>query len=351
MRRVSRSHAIHPGGATYLFVTLLLGVGAVNSQNSLLFLIFGAALGGVLVSGLVSGFSLLGVEIERHLPSRLRTGEVSPVLYTLRTRRSLFPVFGLRVREEGVSPRGAARVGEAFAAYVPRRLSVHAQAPMLPLKRGRLTLERVRVETTFPFGVTRKAVRFAERVEVIVHPRPAAPPTGWLEGLQQGRDEGRGGGLTPGLGDEFFALREAREGDSPRSVAWRSSAKADRLLVREHAAPTPRSVWIALRFSDASEEACERVISQAAAMVEEALGKGLAVGVLCPQTGLREGPVAAGRRSETARTRLLDALALLELPEGERRVEESAPPVTGAVFVLSAAQGAGDGRSDRGEAA
>lgn len=337
MRRASRSFAIHPGGVLYIFVTLLLGVGAVNSQNSLLFLIFGAALGGVLVSGVVSGLSLLGVEVERHLPARLRAGRTTPVLYALRNRRRWLPAFGLRVREEGISRADGLETGTAFAAYVPPRSVAHLQAPLAARRRGRITLRRLRVETTFPFGVARKAVRFEETAEAIVHPAPAPPPPGWLQRLRQGETGGEGGRLRPGAGEEFFALREAREGDSPRSVAWRSSAKADRLLVRENAAPAPRSLWIVLDLARATDEQCERAIAQAAAMVEEALTQELAVGVACPQTGLRLGPLAAGRSGEAARTRLLDALALLQLPPAKRRIAAPATGLAGAVCTLRAA--------------
>ncbi|MHB1303986.1 MAG: DUF58 domain-containing protein [Acidiphilium sp.] len=44
---------------------------------------------------------------------------------------------------------------------------------------------------------------------------------------------GRHGRRRPGAGEQFWQYRDARDGDSPRAVDWRRSARGERLYIRE----------------------------------------------------------------------------------------------------------------------
>lgn len=82
-----------------------------------------------------------------------------------------------------------------------------------------------------PVGLLQRQAPTGERHELIVHPRtiPLSPfGSGLLRDLE--------GITTPDLSNSdlaFHALREYEAGDDRRHIHWRSSAKADQLLVRQ----------------------------------------------------------------------------------------------------------------------
>src|SRR5205814_2285881 len=81
--------------------------------------------------------------------------------------------------------------------------------------------------------------------------------------------------------EEFAGLREFREGDSPRFIHWKTSARVPgRLLVREHEDPRVRDVAILLethipKITDARRRGrLERAIPFAATLADTLLGEG-----------------------------------------------------------------------------
>src|SRR4029453_5662742 len=104
-------------------------------------------------------------------------------------------------------------------------------------------------------------------------------------GGARGADEGRrGGGGSRRSGDQhFFALRDYVLGDEPRTVHWRSSAKAGKLVVKQQVSGAPNhtvivldtdasayssdeqfgSSWIAERFEAAVEVAASFAVAHA----------------------------------------------------------------------------------------
>ena len=63
--KLARQYHFVSGGVLYVAVTTLLMLGALNSQNYLLFAALGIAMAGLVVSGVLSGSSLLGVLVGR----------------------------------------------------------------------------------------------------------------------------------------------------------------------------------------------------------------------------------------------------------------------------------------------
>ena len=105
-------------------------------------------------------------------------------------------------------------------------------------RRGYMTMEPLVVENRFPFGLFKAWSVIIPNVQCLVYPPPApnAPPL-----PRTGR--GDHGAAHKGEGEHFHALREYRPGDPLKRVAWRASARHQKLYSREM--ETPR------------EEACE----------------------------------------------------------------------------------------------
>src|SRR5262245_45867704 len=76
----------------------------------------------------------------------------------------------------------------------------------------------------------------------------------------------------PGSGGELLDLRDYRPGDPPRKVAWKLSAKRDRLVTKEFEAETPVRSTIfldasaAMRIGAAGQSPFDRLVLMAAAL-------------------------------------------------------------------------------------
>ncbi len=131
-----------------------------------------------------------------------------------------------------------------------------------------------------PWSIVRRVVSRPEGGMLTVIPRTVAVRRSSLPGLQGGDSEF----ASRRAGDEHFhALRDYVLGDEPRTVHWRSSARAGKLVVKQQVAPAPNNTmivldtdasaygsddqftggWIEERFETAVEVAASLAIAQA----------------------------------------------------------------------------------------
>lgn len=131
-------------------------------------------------------------------------------------------------RHSLVLDQGEQRVGFVLAAE--SRAAV--RLALATERRGWLQPGRVRLSCEYPFGIVRAWSWLHPEQSLLVYPRPEpqAPPLP----AQAGQDPGQRVRLP---GDDWHGLRDHHGGDSPRRIAWKASARSDRLLVKEFAEP------------------------------------------------------------------------------------------------------------------
>ncbi len=177
-----------------------------------------------------------------------------------------------------------------------------ARADMTAPRRGPLTLRRIRVTTSFPFGLFEKSRTFDVEDALLVWPRrgftcepPRADP-----GLQTG-EQG-----TPhhrhGAGD-LHGLRELGEREDARGVHWKKSAALGKLIKVERERDDRHQYT--LHVEAAAGEALERACEETAALTHQLLSAGHDVGLVAGHHRLRP---ASGPGHER---RVLSALAML----------------------------------------
>src|SRR5262249_3825520 len=154
-------------------------------------------------------------------------------------------------------------------------------------------LEGLLVSTSFPFGIIKKSLLFIDGAEVIIRPVPIHPPPGLVSSVLRSGDRGLTPARRAGSGDEFFSLRDHQPRDGLPAIAWRASARRGELLVRQTAAPAPMKLTVILSLptdigarGGPTEADAERAISLAAGAVDEAMRRGLAVGLAIPRAGI-----------------------------------------------------------------
>ena len=353
----------HPHATLLVFsaLSLLLAVGAFNSNNNLLFWLFGLALSLIVVSGVVSGSMLMGLRIRRVPPPPGTAGCPLRVRYAVRNRNRLVPSFAIRIVDRaapapGRERRPSAPVVEGFIAYVGPGQTRIIEGLARADARGRWSLDRFQATTEFPFGIIRKSLLFSQPAQLVV--RPASIDPGVITTFRPPAHEAAN---TPGLvsrwrswvGEEQLAgIREYAPGDQPGIIAWRASARAnisptshEALLVKQslRVPPARRDVYIQLHTHTAHDAATyESLISRALGAAHRLASSTRGASV---RIGLRLGD---GRPLVHAHARALAAItqALTDLPRfGEAPAEGPAsrsvdsdrapPPETTVVHIAA----------------
>ncbi|HTR01278.1 MAG TPA: DUF58 domain-containing protein [Candidatus Acidoferrum sp.] len=234
-------------GLGFLLVLGLMFIGAINYEMSLAFALV---------------FLLLGVF-------------VLTIFYTFRNMAGLqlaavpgSPVFaGEKAELIVIVSRNGERTYESIQASFPgtRKLScdlLESHEERLGLfvpthKRGWQSPGRLVVETIFPFGICRAWSLLDLDCRTLVYPRPVACDLDWLLSNQP-----HTGNTTVVRGsDDFHGLRDYREGDSLKHVAWKILARGRGMYTKEYASTMDEKIWLTWdMFGDmGSEEKLSRL--------------------------------------------------------------------------------------------
>ena len=237
-------------GKWFFWLTVAVGVAAVNSGNNLLYLVLGAQLALIIVSGFLSEAMLRGIVVERWLPERAVAGQPLLVEFRVTNKKRWAPSFSLILRDIVEGPGAPRRtrknrwVGpEAFVPRVGPGETVLTRYRLSLPRRGEFAVRRMLLATRFPFGFFEKWREYDGSSELLALPATAAerpPRSMWpaLIGEQSIERVGRG--------VELYGLRDARPGDDRRALAQKATARLDRPVVREFEQERARRVEIAV---------------------------------------------------------------------------------------------------------
>lgn len=160
-----------------------------------------------------------------------------------------------------------------------------------------------------PYGLTYRVVGEIPRREALVVPRVFDVP------LALRTTSSRDGSDGTRRGDEqFHTLREYVFGDEMRTVHWRSSARAGKLLVKESVAPMSTAVCVCIdtdpdAFSDVEKQAhFEAAVDMAASLAAAALKPGISVVVMST-----DGNFQPSRHTQVTLGHVLADLAMVQL--------------------------------------
>ena len=214
-----RHYHIGPPAIVYVGVTLLLAMGAFNSQNNLLFWALGFAFAALIVSGLMSGRMLMGLTVQRRSLPSAHAGETVTVYHRVRNNHRRAPAYALTVEELSLSVPTRRRIARSrtplravleLPGFIQHVAPAHSETCGLRvhcLSRGPFELRTVRISTAFPFGLVRKSVEFDQPVRLLIRPRLLTLPSGTIRELLQCGLGTLATSRRLGAGDEFFALR------------------------------------------------------------------------------------------------------------------------------------------------
>lgn len=147
---------------------------------------------------------------------------------------------------------------------------------LLP-SRGEYLAGPISAMNDYPFGMVERRIRALPSERWLVLPKLGSLNMTALNRLLRGRDERSDNARTnpqrgPAARDEFHGLRPFRDGDSPRTIHWRTSARRNELMVREYEDFTAESLMVlfdagALGAAEDGLRRFERAVSLAATVV------------------------------------------------------------------------------------
>jgi uncharacterized protein (DUF58 family) len=292
-RRTRRKFRLTREGRAFLFITVGVGLAAVNTGNNLLFLVLGLLLSLLLVSGVLSDLALWKLQIKRKLPTRLFVGTSSLMDVALLNEKRWLSSLSVEIIDEmdGVETQSA-----RFLRVSPGQTEVESYR-FASRRRGIVELGTARVLTRYPFGLIEKGYTIFLPDEFVVYPQlldhVATPATRPMQGDAAPIHQ-------TGRGSEFAgSVRFYREGDEARDIHWKRTASRGELVVREHeqdsnalvtltvnnlvaVAPDDEAAWL---------EGFEVSISEVATAASAYLAQGVSVQV---QTNDSVSPLVAG---------------------------------------------------------
>lgn len=205
-------------------------------------------------------------------------------------------------------------------------------------RRGRFELGPLRATVTDPFGLAGATRAVLGTEEFIVYPRVhEILPLPEVGGDELDRDQPRAHGR-PDAAGEFLTLRDYAPGDDLRRVHWRSTARRDRLMVRQHEARRRSAVIVVLDVRPGAHDhaSFERAV-EACASIATALDRAERHFDVMLSTG-----AALGRPGRRHLISVLDELAVVEPHGPERIVAATSRRRTGALVAVTGRVDTGD---------
>jgi uncharacterized protein (DUF58 family) len=299
-----------PLGSSFLAITLAVGLVAFITGVNLLYLLLAMLLSAVLCSGILSELNMRRLVIQALPPQRIYAERPAFFLVVVRNVKRLIPSYALSADQPATA--GGPPVSQ-YLLKLPAGQSAVLTHALTIRRRGRHWLPGVRLSTRFPFGLFTKTWRPLLDQPILVFPAVRALALAEQSALATARRAGRVGarrGQSAGL----HSLRGYRDGDDPRLIHWKTSARVGSLTVKElEDEDRPR---LSLAVQDPAPgtlpDLVEANISLAASVAAHAVHRGWEV-----QLVLADGRTGLGN-TEAHLDRILERLALYETPARPR---------------------------------
>mgnify|MGYP006421073575 CR=1 FL=1 len=291
------------------FILLLFGVGlgAINTGNNLLYLVLAMCCSFIAVSGVLSELSFKKLSVEANGPAHIYCNETGTLDFKITNNKVWAPSFSIRIL---LPSDGRCSLEQPpYFFFIPTGVTLEKSALFSGNKRGPLQITSCRLATSFPFGFYYKTKTIPLSIDMVIF--PALHPV-QLPPKNESRQEGEGTLQT--RGEELYAVREFRPGDTLSSVHWKSSAKTGNLRVKEFQSTNEQSYTIFLNVkepgSNKTVEVLEERVSKAASLIYHLIERGNEVSLKTEDMQTEFG------KSETHLRELMYILAFIGLDEG-----------------------------------
>jgi uncharacterized protein (DUF58 family) len=293
-----------PSGLVLLATCTVTLLAAWNTGANLYYLVTAGALSLLLLALAFSRLNLRRLTVNYEAPQAVHRGEPFGFMIRAENRKRFLHTYSINI---AIGSTGAG----AFVVSVPPGKAADLRLSHRFDKRGVFLLPEVTFSSSFPFGLCRVRRVVPQEGEIVVYPRVWSLRTRELTPVSANPATRR---LSLSQGDEFFALRDYAPGDDIRHIAWRASARVDRLLVKDLEQEHARYIMLIFdtrlpkELPDA-EERFEEAVEVAASLAITLLQGRFSVSIVTPSWRLEEGD------GHAQALKILDFLARVQYTE------------------------------------
>ena len=304
-------------GMVFLIVAFSLLLAAWNTGTNLLYIVLGGVVSFMLLSTVLSRWTLRGLVLTRETPYAVDRGQPFPVHVRVENNKRFFPSISVRVESTSREEKDRSIRARGYVLKIPAKRAAILDLQDVYPRRGVHKLPPLRLVTSFPFGIAERSRVFSDNLEIIVYPRVQTVRMSPLDHMQGGSQIPR---TVAGDGDEFFCLREYVAGDDLRNIVWRISARLGKWMVREMSVQHSRFIVIifdACRTDGVEDfdEQFEDAVDLAASVAVSMLRRRYSVSIHTQGHHLEFGEGAAHEHQ------VLELLARVEPVESETRAQ------------------------------
>lgn len=206
---------------------LLVGL---NIQVGWLFFIAASLFTIVGINLIYPAFAIKRVAIERTV-NNIFENDLVTVTITVKNQWKT-PIYFVNLIDHFPSRQEAAPV-TMFFPYIQPKESITQTYTQIAARRGRFIFQPLIVESSAPFGLIRWRRKYTLPTTLTVYPIPLNLIRLSREQVQGGMSISQAFLKTSGHSDDFWGLREYSHGESLRFIHWRTSAKEQKLMVKE----------------------------------------------------------------------------------------------------------------------
>lgn len=256
-------------GLGCVFLAGLTLMSAATTGNNLLYLVYGAMLGALILSWLLGRANLRAVSARAVAPDQVFQGADFPLTIALRND-GRWPAFAL-----SAACRGLRSGVERIEAGGEASFSVRYGFP----HRGANRIDDLVLESSFPLGLIRhrRALPGAEGFALPRLHEVSSPAEVRADATLSGSPV-----IRKGAGDELYGVREHSPEDDSRLINWKLTAKTGRPVVAEYCSAEDSKVTVRLGVLGEGE-AAERRITEAASACRFYIDAGAAVKLITPE--------------------------------------------------------------------
>lgn len=309
-------------GLGYIVIWVGLLAAGLYEQINLILLLAGLAAGPIVGSILHSAAMLRKLEVGRHAPTYVFSGDPLIVDYILVNGRNRTAALAMFL-EDDLVPVDRTLSGtitltpRVFFARVPGRDRARVRWEGKGPGRGKYRFRTMELITRSPFGLLERRVTTGNPEPLIVYPAIGGLSRRWQLTEREATETKRGQRHDRSAQQQdYHGLRDYRPGDSPRWIHWRTSARLGQPMIKEFEQQNEQDLALLLdpwlprtKVTPEQREALEEAIRFAATICLETCrrqGRRLLLGWTGPTPGVRQGPASVKLLHE-----LLEQLAVM----------------------------------------
>ena len=219
-------------GRFFLAGLVALGFLATATDRNYVLLTLGVLISVVVVSVVFSGLNLRGIEFRRSLPDAVIAGEPFSVRVRITNQRRWFPARNVLLKD-ALQSALTGQESRCYAPLIPAGGHVTFVYAARIRRRGAYNITNALLSTRFPFRLFVKRTLARHPSRIVVYPRTREVAGDRLPGSRDLHLALAERSMRRPGGDEFRSLRDYRAGDDPRRIAWRISARQQKLVLKE----------------------------------------------------------------------------------------------------------------------